>query len=220
MYRRRRSAGLSLGVLIIIGALAGVIYLIFDSFSSGGQAGPSARPTPVSNPVAAAESVPQEAAANPVPDLQPDIPAGTRILVPSAGIYASIVRVYLDGHSWDVSRLGTNVGHLQGTAWVTEPGNVVLSGHVELADGRRGIFANLGEVSPGDLVVIEQGGQSWRYVVREVKITAPEDLGPIYPSGENILTLITCASYDFFQDAYTVRVVVVAERILSPVIGG
>jgi sortase A len=124
------------------------------------------------------------------------------------------VQVYLDGVSWDVTNLGMNVGHLQGTAWLEDAGNIALSGHVELADGRAGVFASLHELKPGDLVVLRQGGSERRYSVTEVKTVQPEDLTPLYPTIEERLTLITCGNYNFFQDTYLERVVVVAQRIL------
>ena len=144
---------------------------------------------------------------------RPEIPEGTSLFIPSAGIVGQVVETYLDGNSWDVSRLGQNVGHLQGTAWVDEPGNVVLSGHVELSDGRKGIFANLNELSEGDLVVISSDDVERRYIIISITTTTPDDLSPVYPSAEDRLTLITCSTYNFLLDSYLERTIIVAEPI-------
>jgi LPXTG-site transpeptidase (sortase) family protein len=124
-----------------------------------------------------------------------------------------VIEVFLDGNSWDIRNLGTNVGHLQGTAWLDTPGNIVLSGHVEMADGRLGVFATIEELAQGDLVVLQHGTEERRYGVREISRVAPDDLRVLYPTQSEQLTLITCDAYDFFQNAYLERVVVVADRL-------
>jgi len=227
MNRQRRRPPLFL--LIIFAAIAGVIFLVIDN------------PTPqaVENSVEVADNttsnlddtstVPndnsaQESIATPVPELatvdsvpstfyDPYVPEGAAIFIPSAGIYAPIVETYLDGVSWDVSQLGNNVGHLQGTPWVDSPGNVVLSGHVELSDGRQGIFATLSEVAVGDIIVVTVQGDEWRYMVTDIKSATPDDVSHVYPTDVDVLTLITCDGYDFFQNAYLERTIVVSERL-------
>lgn len=223
MNRRRRRPRLF--VIIIMGVISGIAFLIIDQSrptqvieTSPSQ---SASPTSVSIASVDATSTPQfsEALAvtpSPTPiiarDLGPDI-ENAALLIPNAGIVAPIVRVYLDESSWDVSNLGNSIGHLEGTRWIPENGNVVLSGHVELSDGRLGIFANLHELEIGDRVIITQDGNDFHYDITSVAIHEPTDLAPIYPSSENRLTLITCGSYDFISDSYLERVVVIAEEV-------
>ena len=57
-----------------------------------------------------------------------------------AGIFSRVIESYLDGQSWDISQLRTNVGHLEGTSWLNQNGNIVLAAHVELSDGTRGAW--------------------------------------------------------------------------------
>jgi LPXTG-site transpeptidase (sortase) family protein len=121
------------------------------------------------------------------------------------------VQAYLSGNSWDVSQIRANVGHLQGTSWVGQNGNVVLSGHVERADGSAGVFANLDLVQVGDPIRLTVNGQERRYNVTEIRTTTPEDLSPIMPTRSERLTLITCGEYDFFQDAYLERLIIIAD---------
>lgn len=229
MYKRRQSGGLNLKLLIVLGVLVGIGYVGFDYFrASRIQSETNLFPTlpalPGDNAADAAASV----AAAPTPDSQ-TVSAGanllpasnlidsstTRLFIPSAGIEAPITNVFLDGSgSWDVSYLGQTVGHLQGTAWLDDsPGNIVLSGHVELSDGRQGVFATLGEVTVGEIVIIARGSEERQYIVTEVRDVAPDDLQPLYPASTEKLTLITCGEYNFFSDQYEVRKVVVAERL-------
>lgn len=206
--------------------IAGVIYFFFDS-----QPSPMPdTPLPTADiaqldgdfeeldepmPFETTETLTVEEIATEVPSsplLASTLPESA-IFIPSAGIYAPIVQAYLDGVSWDVSQLGTNVGHLQGTSWVGASGNVVLSGHVELSDGRQGAFANLGSVVEGDVIVVMVGEEQWRYVITEIGVTTPSDLTPVYPTQDDRLTLITCDDYDFFSNVYRERVIIVAQRI-------
>lgn len=193
-------------VIVIAGALVAFVRYNTRSDDSGQSGAAISQPTTI-------PQTEQPPTANPqVADLRTITNA--RIQIPAAGINATIIEVYLDGESWDVSELGANAGHLQGTAWMSPvPGNIVLSGHVELRDGRKGIFARIGELNDGDIVILQQDGEERRYVVTEQYNTDPGDLTPVYPTTEDRLTLITCDDYDFFQDSYQERVIVVAKRI-------
>lgn len=142
-----------------------------------------------------------------------DIPAGTRLFIPSAGVSAPIVQVYLDGKSWDVSHLGNNVGHLKGTAWLPTPGNVVLLGHVELSNGDKAVFASLKDMHTDDVIILETENGQIRYEVSSMYLTNASDLTPLYPQTKNILTLITCDDYDFITNEYRQRLIVVAEQV-------
>ncbi len=209
MNRSRRSFSfVTVLWLIAFGALLGVGYLLYDNYRS--STGLFALPTlPQLLPTATASpEVTPSAAATTTGSMIP-----TTLYIPSAGIYASVVEVFLDGTSWDVRNLGNNAGHLEGTAWLDAPGNIVLSGHVQLADGRQGVFATIGELVRGDLLLLQNGSEERRYGVREVSRVQPDDLSVLYPTQTEQLTLITCDSYDFFQNAYLERVVVVADRI-------
>lgn len=222
MYKRRKSSGLSFKVLIFLGIFAGMAFVAYDKIANRGD---SPAQTQINQPFTAPQTsasssttVNTNTAAS--PDAQtasaqsPDAFAGAEIFIPSAGIIAPITQVYLDGVSWDVSRLGTNVGHLQGTSWLDDqPGNIVLSGHVELSDGRQGIFANLSNVQVGQIITVSRGAEQWNYIIVSVETVEPDDLTPLYPSEHARLTLITCGGYNFFSDRYQVRTVVIADRV-------
>jgi len=224
MNRRRRRPRLF--VIVILGVISGIGFLLYDQSRPAPtvETAPtiSASSTPASVAIVDATATPQFSQAlaitpSPTPiiarDLGPDI-ENAALVIPNAGIVAPIVRAYIGAGSWDVSSLGNNIGHLEGTRWIPEDGNVVLSGHVELNDGRQGIFANLHELQIGDRVIITQNGNDFHYDIITIGSYQPTDLTPIYPSTDNILTLITCGEYDFISDSYLERVVVVAEQVL------
>ncbi|MFW5691795.1 MAG: sortase [Chloroflexota bacterium] len=238
MRTRRRSSPLrNLLMIILLGGLVGSIYVVISSLGGSGDADTAppetaAMPTAVTTPVLASEpgnaqsSVSENVSAEASgPDAEAP-PASARssgiaapvqnaqIIIPSIAVNAPVVQTYLDGVSWDVSTLGMNVGHLQGTSWMSEiPGNIVLSGHVEMRDGRQGVFSGLDNLQPGDLIILQEGDVERRYVVVSIGETAPDDLAPVRPTLDERLTLITCDAYDFFSDSYLERTVVVATPI-------
>lgn len=137
-----------------------------------------------------------------------------QLIIPSVAVNTPIIQVYLRNATWDVSTLGTYAGHLQGTTWLSGVrGNIVLSGHVEMRDGRQGVFAGLDKIEVGALIILQQGESNRRYQVTEITSVAPTDLEPVRPTESERLTLITCDDYDFFSDAYLNRTVIIAEPI-------
>lgn len=209
MYRPGSSSvRLPLIGLLLVGVLVGVAFFYFDNRPR--EAAPLL-PPPTAAPtrVVAAPTIPPTVV--PITDALPSPDAA--LFIPSAGVQTPIITTFIRDGTWDVSKLGTKAGYLQGTPWVTEPGNVVLSGHVEMSDGQVGIFTYLDALNVGDMVIINEGGAEYRYRVREMKYVAPDDLTVLYPTGTDTLTLITCSDYDFISDVYEQRLVVVSERM-------
>ncbi|MBZ0297517.1 MAG: sortase [Anaerolineae bacterium] len=133
---------------------------------------------------------------------------GLALSIPTANIYSPITTFYLDGTTWAIDAWERNVGHLQGTAWIDQPGNIALGGHSEMPDGRPGIFAGLYGVKIGDPIFL--GNR--RYIVSEITTVNYRDLRVVYPTATDRLTLITCdiPSFDSSSNAYIDRLVVIA----------
>lgn len=208
---RGRSSSLILR-LIVLGVVLGVAFLVVQRLRHPPASPPTVAAFPTLTP-------------SPVPTKQPTavpIPTNTaypraNLSAPSVGISADIVDVYLDGQSWDVQQLGNNIGHLQGTGWFGKVGNIGLAGHVELADGRVGIFRNLEKMTKGDPIYLKLGDLQQNYKVTQVMRAKPNDLSVLEPSTVDTITLITCdiGAYNLLQNTYLDRVVVVAERVQS-----
>lgn len=211
MYRRRRSGVPNLLLLILLGVFGGIVFLVYDNANN---AAPVVITEPIEvTPVSTDAPVLDDAVPTPRPTAVTGIISQSELFIPSAGVTAPIIPVFLDGESWNVKQLGRNIGHLQGTTDLDATGNIVLSGHVEMSDGRRGIFADLNQIVVGDRVILRHENTERLYHVIELKQVSPDDLTPLYPSDEDRITLITCDEYDFFQDTYHKRIVVVAERV-------
>lgn len=155
---------------------------------------------------------------------------GFTITIPAIGVQAPIVPAYIRDFgggriTWDVSSLRRQVAHLDQTAWFGQGGNVVLAGHSQVSPTLPDIFIDLDTLQPGDEIIINGGGRIWRYVVASVGRVHLNDLSPVYPTGDNRLTIITCdtQTWDSAQSIYTGRVVVVAYPVViepAPVVTG
>ncbi|MEP6988772.1 MAG: sortase, partial [Chloroflexota bacterium] len=164
----RRNSGSLVFRFVIIGIVLGTGFLVVQRLRHPPPAGPDIAAVPTQLPVATATITP-----TPAP-----LPTNTaypkaNLSAPTVGINANIVDVYMDGTSWDVSELGNNIGHLQGTGWFGQTGNIGLAGHVEMADGSTGIFRNIDKMAKGDPITLSLGTIQQNYQVTDVKRVNP-----------------------------------------------
>ena len=82
------------------------------------------------------------------------------------------------------------VGHIPETPLPGQPGNVGLAGH------RDTFFRHLGDLKPGDRIAFSTSAGDFSYAVESSTVVAPEDVGVLASSSENVLTMVTC--YPFF----------------------
>jgi LPXTG-site transpeptidase (sortase) family protein len=149
-------------------------------------------------------------------------PVGTsvpvRLEIPTLNVDAPIVPVGLEPSGIMASpATAQEVGWY---LWGARPGdgsNAVLAGHVDWK-GEIGVFQNLDELSPGDVIVVTNDTQiRYRYIVQEQRVydvnTAPlVDIFGATP--QDTLTLITCTGrYDEAQARYEQRLIVRAIRV-------
>jgi sortase A len=103
-----------------------------------------------------------------------------RIAIPSAGVSAAIAE------GLEPRTLMRAVGHVSGTAFPGEPGNVALAGH------RDRHFERLGRVRRGDTIHVETPDGAFRYRVEHAWIVDPDRVDLLAPTPEPALTLVTC----------------------------
>jgi sortase A len=82
------------------------------------------------------------------------------------------------------------VGHIPGTALPGQPGNVGLAGH------RDTFFRPLKDLRIKDEVQFSTLKGNFKYEVESLRVVEPDNVGVLAPSGENVLTLVTC--YPFY----------------------
>ena len=137
------------------------------------------------------------AAATPAP-IVGHLPIGslpTRLIVNSAGIDAPIAEVGIinsGGRSlWETA--WHSVGHHLDSSLPGQPGNMVLTGHVSVADrNNAAYFAKLGSVAPGDEVDVYSGDQVFHYRVSKVSVVSPDNVKVLRSDAASTVTLITC----------------------------
>ena len=168
-------------------------------------------------------------AATHVPIATASAPAGlgasfngpSRLIIPSIGVDAHIQSVGLFWNGDGTMSIPTNftdVGWYNGGPLPGEPGSAVIDGHLDGKDVKEAVFYNLGKLTPGDLVEVENGnGTMLKFTVVAVKTyDYNATTTDIFSSdtGTSRLNLITCAgSWDKAQGLYNKRVVVFTELI-------
>jgi LPXTG-site transpeptidase (sortase) family protein len=144
-----------------------------------------------------------------------DVSSPMRLITfPGASMSAPVIPAGRVQGTWETRHLGDSVGHLVGTSWFDDPGgNIVLAGHVESASGEPGPFAYLFEAKVGDLVILRDGAREEDYRVTVIKHVGPTDVSFVAQDGHPRVTLITCTDWDYEQQTYLGRLVVVAEPV-------
>src|SRR5579864_7563414 len=103
-----------------------------------------------------------------------------RLEIPRLGISAMVA----EGDS--ARTLKHAIGHLPGTSWPGQGGNVVLAGH------RDTFFRPLRHVHKGDEIIFTTWNGRFRYRVDSVKVVKPSATKVLAPSSKPLLTLVTC----------------------------
>lgn len=119
----------------------------------------------------------------------------TRIVAPSAGIDTAITEVGVVREAgravWETA--WRSAGHHLTSARPGQPGNMVISGHVSVADANNvAVFANLDQLNVGDIVEVHSGEDVFRYEVHSKSTVLPNALQVLRSSAQSRITLITC----------------------------
>lgn len=123
-----------------------------------------------------------------------------RIQIPAIRVDAPVV----EGDGWEQLRRG--VGHRVSTANPGERGNMVLSAHNDIFGE---IFRHLDGLEEGDEVLVHTQTQVYTYLVVEVRIIEPTDVGVMDPTHEPTTTLVSC--YPYLVDTQRIAVIAVLE---------
>lgn len=127
-----------------------------------------------------------------------------RIRIPSARI-AAVVAEGLEART-----LMRAVGHVAGSAFPGEHGNVALAGH------RDQHFRGLGRVRQGDTIHVETPDGAFRYRVDRTLVVPPSRVDLIAPTRTPSLTLVTCYPFEALGNA-PARFVVRARQLARAV---
>ncbi len=98
------------------------------------------------------------------------------------------------------------VGHIPGTGLPGQPGNMGIAGH------RDTFFRPLRNIRRDDIITLTTLRGEYRYRVVSTRVVSPDTVSVLDPSGEEILTLVTCYPFYFVGSAPD-RFIVRAERV-------
>jgi sortase A len=122
-----------------------------------------------------------------------------RVDIPRLGLWAMVIEGV--GHG----ELERAAGHIPGTAFPGEPGNIAIAAH------RDTFFRTLRFIQLDDVVILSTLGATYHYRVVSTAVVAPEDIRVLYPTRHDSLTLVTCFPFSYIGPAPK-RFVVLAER--------
>jgi sortase A len=125
-----------------------------------------------------------------------------RIAIPRLGLSA----VVFEGTTALILRRA--VGHIVGTGFAGEAGNIGLAAH------RDTFFRPLRNIKLDDVIILITLRGEYRYRVQSTKVVGPRDVAVLNPDGNQILTLVTCYPFYFVGPAPK-RFIVRAERLPS-----
>ena len=144
---------------------------------------------------------PNESAAvpEPVPMVAADGRVG-RLEIPRLGLSTIVVE------GVGTSDLRRAVGHIPGTAFPGERGNVGIAGH------RDTHFRPLAGVQLNDLITLTTPAGEYQYRVVSSVVVSPDAVEVLDPTGDDVLTLVTCYPFCYVGPAPN-RFIVRAQRI-------
>jgi len=124
----------------------------------------------------------------------------SKIEIPRLGVSEVVV----EGVSFRSLRVAA--GHVPGTAFPGESGNVAIAGH------RDTFFRKLSQIRSRDQITLTTLRGSFNYSVESTRIVEPTAVEVLRPSREPTLTLITCYPFSYIGPAPK-RFIVIARQM-------
>jgi sortase A len=113
-----------------------------------------------------------------------------RLRIPKIRLDAPVVQTPPVNGVWGVA--DWSVGHLTTTPNPGAIGNDALSAHDDI---KGEVFKRLGELGPGDDIIVYTKDSAYTYTVVSQQIVDPSDVGVLAPTAHSTLTLISCTPY-------------------------
>jgi sortase A len=213
--RRRRLVD-ALLLLVEVGAVVGLVFILFNGMTVIRELNQEVRealvqPTMTPTPLISAVVLPSghtppnaEGGARPndaeIPEhLRPLVQSLVNIPIPTPGpehaIQIQVPAISVDapvvqGDGWEQLKKG--VGQHIGTANPGQKGNLVVSAHNDIFGE---IFRHLDQLENGDEITIFTSQRAYTYVVTGSKIVEPNQVEVLAPTRDATVTLISCYPY-------------------------
>jgi sortase A len=108
--------------------------------------------------------------------------------------------------------LNRGAAHIEGTAALSQPGNVGIAAH------RDGFFRKLKDIAIDDEIGLDAGGQTLHYRVVDISVVSPSAVHVLAPTATPSITLVTCYPF-YFVGTAPQRYIVRAELADAPPTG-
>jgi len=95
----------------------------------------------------------------------------------------------------DDGTLGRGAGHIEDTPFPGQAGNIGIAGH------RDTVFRPLRDIKVGDPLLLTTADRTYRYRISQTLIVGPDDVYVLDPTGQPMLTLVTCYPFKFVGHA-------------------
>jgi sortase A len=218
-------------LVVEVGAVAGLLYVLFNAAQVWQSLNQEVRqtiaqtplPSPSPTPLIAAVVLPSghtppNAAGgaqfnlNEIPEnLRPLVQALPAVVIPTPSPRQAVRMVIpaigvddpvVQGDGWDQLKKG--IAQHIGTADPGQPGNLVVAAHNDIFGE---IFRDLDRLKPGDEIQVYTAAEKFVYTIIGSRIVQPTEVGIMDPTVGPTLTLISC--YPYLVD--TQRIIVLAE---------
>ena len=113
-----------------------------------------------------------------------------RIVIPKIAVDAPVLQTQPRDGIWDVADWA--VGHLATTPNPGAPGNNAMSAHDDI---KGEIFKRLGELTPGNKILLYTRHAVYTYVVTNQLTVDPSNVSVLNPTRASTVTLISCVPY-------------------------
>lgn len=122
--------------------------------------------------------------------LQPSLPASLDASPSRRLRLSAIVEEGVDDKT-----LSRAVGHIPGTAFPGETGNVGIAGH------RDTFFRALKDLQPQDKIDFTTRAGRFHYIVESLSVVEPDDVEVLKSTGGRVLTIVTCFPFQYIGNA-------------------
>ena len=134
---------------------------------------------------------------------QPGTSLVARLEIPRLGLSVLV------GEGVELRTLRAGLGHVPGTSWPGQRGNVAIAGH------RDTFFRPLRKIEKCDEISLDTPASTYNYRVTSFEVVDPRDVNELSFHGKDELTLITCYPFSYIGPAPK-RFIVHAEPVLAP----
>lgn len=136
------------------------------------------------------------------------------LIIPMLALTRTITPVPVNQTGWDVTNLDDAVGWLTGTG--EQPGAawaMAFTAHASRQNGTAGPFGYLWRVPLQAEIMYQWGNTTHVYQVVDKRWIAPGDTRAVFIADGNALLLVTCDGWNFLDQTYTQRLLVVAQQV-------